>query len=122
MDFTCRTTAIVRTARLRLVGAVAQLVDRPDVEHAHHAGHHAVGLAAGVDLVDAHVALGDDVLLGNELRRAERTGRLAAAAADAQRDESMSTMPSFLRLKIAPVGQVGRQAGSAQWLHDMFTL
>jgi len=28
--------------------------------------------------------------------------------------ESISTMPSFLRLKIAPVGQLGRQAGSAQ--------
>jgi hypothetical protein len=31
-------------------------------------------------------------------------------------------MPLSARFQIAPVGQVGRQAGSAQWLHDMFTL
>ena len=30
-------------------------------------------------------------------------------------------MPSLLRFQMAPVGQVGRQAGSAQWLQDIFS-
>jgi hypothetical protein len=38
------------------------------------------------------------------------------------RVESISSMPSASRFQIAPVGQVGRQAGSALWLQDMFTL
>jgi hypothetical protein len=36
--------------------------------------------------------------------------------------ESMSTTPLSARFQMAPEGQVGRQAGSAQWLQDMFTL
>ena len=38
------------------------------------------------------------------------------------RVESMSTTPLSLRFQIAPVGHAGRQAGSAQWLHYIFTL
>ncbi len=34
----------------------------------------------------------------------------------------MSTMPLSLRFQMAPVGQVGRQAGSAQWLQEVLTL
>ena len=34
---------------------------------AHHAGHHAIRLATRIDLVHTHIALGHDVLLGNEL-------------------------------------------------------
>ena len=36
--------------------------------------------------------------------------------------ESISTTPLSARFQIAPVGQVGRQAGSAQWLQAMLTL
>ena len=36
--------------------------------------------------------------------------------------ESMSTTPLSARFQIAPVGQAGRHAGSAQWLQDMLIL
>ena len=71
--------------RLCLVGTVCKLVDRADVEHTHHAGHDAVGLAACLKFVDAEVAFLDDLVFRVVLGCAEGTGRLAAAAPDTER-------------------------------------
>ena len=74
-----------RATRLRRTGSCAQCIDRTHVEHTHHAGHDAVGLAPRVHFVDAHVALLDGFALRIVLRCAVGTGGLTATAADAQR-------------------------------------
>ena len=75
---------IMRTDSRGLELAFPQFVDRPDVEDAHHAGHHAIRLATGIDLIHTHIAFLDDLLLRIPLGRAIGARRLAFATADAQ--------------------------------------